>query len=334
MSRLTDLLAQAKSKDPQLGADLEREFRVLSSRLPFGLNFERHRPEAVELPQRPIRKGDKVRVLPKRKSTDKGDSRLWQVKAVRKSGKKKVADLELLGAAELETQTVTIDDLVVVAEFRDTISLGNDGKYSGNTVYGDVGGRHEKFYYQASLEERDINHWRLSDDFDSTVAEDGGNRDHTDKKDWRTNLKAGFTPNSTDEYSINFMHQAGEKHGIGDVTGTSTISLWDWPKWDVTSVYGLGHTQLGTTTYLNTKVYYNEFKNDLIAYTDLDLTTPKWISHYDDNAYGASMEVGTTYFSHQTLKGALHYRRDNHTEWQTTYSSNFTEPKQDTEEET
>jgi adenine-specific DNA-methyltransferase len=65
VSRLTDLIAQAKAKDPELGADLEREFRVLSSRLPFGLNFERHRPEAVELPQRPIRKGDKVRILPK-----------------------------------------------------------------------------------------------------------------------------------------------------------------------------------------------------------------------------------------------------------------------------
>ena len=46
MSRLTDLIAQARNKDAQLGADLEREFRVLSSRLPFGLNFERHRPEA------------------------------------------------------------------------------------------------------------------------------------------------------------------------------------------------------------------------------------------------------------------------------------------------
>lgn len=52
MSRLTDLIAQAKAKDPQLGADLDREFKVLSERLPFGLNFERHRPEAVELPQR------------------------------------------------------------------------------------------------------------------------------------------------------------------------------------------------------------------------------------------------------------------------------------------
>tara|TARA_B100000029_G_C17412907_1_gene901433 strand:+ start:839 stop:976 length:138 start_codon:yes stop_codon:yes gene_type:complete len=39
MSRLTDLIT--KAKDPQLGADLEREFRALSSRLSFGLNFER-----------------------------------------------------------------------------------------------------------------------------------------------------------------------------------------------------------------------------------------------------------------------------------------------------
>ena len=82
MSRLTDLIAQAKAKDPQLGADLEREFKALSSRRSFGLNFERHRPEAVELPQRPMRKGDKVRVLPPRGSTAKGDQRLWPVKKI------------------------------------------------------------------------------------------------------------------------------------------------------------------------------------------------------------------------------------------------------------
>ncbi|MBV6274280.1 site-specific DNA-methyltransferase [Alcaligenaceae bacterium CGII-47] len=94
----------------------------MSSRLPFGLNFERHSPEAVELPLRPVRKGDKVRVLPERGSTKKGDQRLWQVKAIHKA--RKTAVLELLDAAEVETQTVALDDLVVVAEFRDTIYPG------------------------------------------------------------------------------------------------------------------------------------------------------------------------------------------------------------------
>jgi adenine-specific DNA-methyltransferase len=124
VSRLTDLIAQAKAKDPLLGADLDREFKVLSSRLPFGLNFERHRPEVVELPQRPVRKGDKVRVLPERGSTKKGDQRLWQVKAIRKVGRTKVADLELLGASESATQSVALNNLVAVAEFRDTVYPG------------------------------------------------------------------------------------------------------------------------------------------------------------------------------------------------------------------
>jgi adenine-specific DNA-methyltransferase len=122
VSRLTDLIAQTKAKDPQLGADLDREFKALSSRLPYGLNFERHSPEAVELPQRPIRKGDKVRVLPPRGTTKKGDQCLWQVKAVHKA--KQVADLKLLGTESVETQSVALADLVVVAEFRDTIYPG------------------------------------------------------------------------------------------------------------------------------------------------------------------------------------------------------------------
>lgn len=124
VSRLTDLIAQAKAKDPQLGADLDREFKVLASRLPFGLNFERHRPEAVELPQRPIRKGDKVRVLSPRGSLKKGDQRLWHVKGLRKDSDGRVADLELLGVAEPEMRSVSLDDLVVVAEFRDTVYPG------------------------------------------------------------------------------------------------------------------------------------------------------------------------------------------------------------------
>ena len=130
MSRLTDLIAETKTKDPQLGADLEREFRALSSRLPFGLNFERHRPEAVELPQRPVRKGDKVRVLPERGTTRKGDQRVWRVLAIHGRGAARVADLRLHNAAATEAQSVSILDLVVVAEFKDTIypGLASTGK--------------------------------------------------------------------------------------------------------------------------------------------------------------------------------------------------------------
>ena len=124
MSHMTDLIAQARAKDPQLGADLEREFKALSSRRAFGLNFERHRPEAVELPQRNPRNGDKVRVLPERGSTAKGDQRLWIVKNIDKVDGIRVVHLELFGSKEPETQDVVVDNLVVVAEFRDHIYPG------------------------------------------------------------------------------------------------------------------------------------------------------------------------------------------------------------------
>ncbi len=120
MSRLSDLIANAKHLDKQLGADLEREVKLLQERREFGLNFERHRPEAVELYNRPIRKGDKVRILPPRGSTKKGDQRLWKVKGL--SGKN--ASLELLRTKEPESAEVPLDDLVVVAEFKDKIFPG------------------------------------------------------------------------------------------------------------------------------------------------------------------------------------------------------------------
>ena len=124
MSRITELIAQAKTKDPQMGADLEREFRALSSRLAFGLNFERHRPEIVELPRRSVRRGDKVRVLPDRGSTRKGDQRLWAVRNIAKSGDAPLAHLELLDGKERQTRDVPLTDVVVVAEFRDLIYPG------------------------------------------------------------------------------------------------------------------------------------------------------------------------------------------------------------------
>lgn len=47
MSRLTELIRQAKERDPALGAELEREYRALAGRRAFGLNFEPHRPEPL-----------------------------------------------------------------------------------------------------------------------------------------------------------------------------------------------------------------------------------------------------------------------------------------------
>ncbi len=129
MSRLTDLLTRLRAENSGLAADLEKEISALAERRSFGLNFERHVPEAVELPGRPVRKGDKVRILPPRGQTQtKADEKLWQVVGIHR--KASTASLESLIVKATgdqpgpEATAAALDDLVVVAEFRDAIYPG------------------------------------------------------------------------------------------------------------------------------------------------------------------------------------------------------------------
>ena len=127
MSRLSSLLRRVEKQDPQLAADLKREVDALSGRRAFGLNFERHIPETVELPNRPVRRGDKVRFLPERGPSPNGvDQGLWRVARIRRTNEGRVADLLRHQDSEAEQQTASraVDDLVVVAEFRDPIYPG------------------------------------------------------------------------------------------------------------------------------------------------------------------------------------------------------------------
>lgn len=124
VSRLTELLRQARKVDKQLGDDLEKEFAALIKRRTFGLVFEQHQPEAVELPGRAVRRGDKVRVLPPRGEVKQGDQRLWRVEQIERVDGARVAHLLELDAEEPQTQVVLTDDLVVVAEFNDRIYPG------------------------------------------------------------------------------------------------------------------------------------------------------------------------------------------------------------------
>ncbi|MGJ8690809.1 MAG: site-specific DNA-methyltransferase, partial [Gammaproteobacteria bacterium] len=127
MSTLSNLLRQVKNKDPQLAADIEREIKALEQRRAFGLNFERHSPETVELPGRPIRRGDKVRFLPERgQPKNSVDTRLWTVTKIRKDSSGRIAELVRVTEQKNNPEKANrnCEDLVVLAEFRDPIFPG------------------------------------------------------------------------------------------------------------------------------------------------------------------------------------------------------------------
>lgn len=117
-------MRQARQVDPQMGADLEVEISALTNRRTFGLVFEQHQPEAVELPGRVVQRGDKVRVLPRRGEAKPRDQRLWRVTRVERTTGQHVGHLTEMNVEEPANRTVPTDDLVVVAEFRDRIYPG------------------------------------------------------------------------------------------------------------------------------------------------------------------------------------------------------------------
>jgi len=145
LARLHDLLRQVAQDNSQLADDLRTEIEALQQRRAFGLNFERHVPESVELPGRPVRRGDKVRFLPERGQPRSSVSQdLWQVKSIEGQGKNRRARLTRLVPRKNAETTATrrVDDLIVVAEFMDPIYPGLEStgtvKRGGNKPYHSV----------------------------------------------------------------------------------------------------------------------------------------------------------------------------------------------------
>ncbi|MFD9898728.1 TonB-dependent receptor plug domain-containing protein [Mesorhizobium sp. NPDC059025] len=260
------------------------------------------------------------------------------------------------GAINLVTRKPTKE---FEGELRTGVDLGNTGDLSAFTTSGWVGTKQEKFYLQASGSFRNSDGWFLPQGFNPVPVgiggpvEDGGRRDFSNVRDWRANFKLGYTPNETDEYVISYTKQQGEKaapYSIYEpVRGITRTPLpagaayqrdWEWPRWDIDSLAFYSHTQLGDESYVKTKAYYNTFYNLLSAYDDSTFTSQKqaraFNSYYDDSAYGVSVEAGTELIPMNTLKGAVHYRRDDHTNWDHNQpgTSAFVDPKQTKLEDT
>ena len=220
-------------------------------------------------------------------------------------------------------------------EFRPTVEFGNRGGVANYTTYGYVGTKQDSYYLQASGVYRDSDGFFLSRHFNpviigNSIIEDGGRRDFSSARDWRGNFKIGFTPNATDEYSINYTKQEGRKDSpysiLAPVDGLTTKPPkglgyqvnWNWPKWDVETVSLASHTEFGNDTYVNTRFFYAQFDNTIASYDDYHFNSQfkgkAFRSSYHDKSYGMSTEVGTKILERNDIKGAFHFRRDEHEE--------------------
>lgn len=220
-----------------------------------------------------------------------------------------------------------------------TLNLGRQGEYAGYTTHALLGTRHDKWYAQASFARNLTDHWDLPGSFTGTANQAAGRRDFSRSADWRVNVKAGFTPNSTDEYAISYTRQEGEKGAPLHVSDPISVQrFWSWPAWNTDSLYFLSTTALGDLATLKTRLYRNTFYNLLRAFDNRNQNTQTlgraFNSPYWDEALGGSAELTLRPSPKERFSISIQMRSDRHKEAQTSFPSGATEPMQTSLENT
>jgi iron complex outermembrane receptor protein len=177
-----------------------------------------------------------------------------------------------------------------------------------------------KVYIQTGFSLLQRQYIPLSANFDATTLETDHHRDNSYQKDIKGSVKLGYTPNATDEYSINYQYSHGTK-GNPVYLGTdknTRVRYWQWPYWDKQSIYYISRTKIGERSDLKVRAYYDQFKNELSSFDNNTYSTQNKASSfnslYDDYTLGGNLEFATDWKDKNRLKVSLHAKNDNHSE--------------------
>lgn len=204
-------------------------------------------------------------------------------------------------------------------------SFDNNGAFQGYIVDAFAGTKQQNWYVQGAASDDYQSNFRLSDSFSAGTYQQDGNRDQSERDNYKLNFKVGYTPSATDEYAVNVIDQVGQKDNPPpDSVSPSSPKFWTWPAWDKQSVYWLSKTGLDDDgSYLKARTYYDRFYNVLDSYDSASYTTqnlPKsFDSIYDDRAAGGTLEVSEMLFGGMdNLKGSAFFRYDQHNDQEST----------------
>jgi iron complex outermembrane receptor protein len=146
----------------------------------------------------------------------------------------------------------------------------------------------------------------------------GDRRENSKTKDLQVNFKVGLTPNDTDEYSLNYILQEGEKgqpYYAADLSQAVNPFLpkWYWKDLDRTSYYIITKTNFDAYT-ISSRWYYDQFYSFVNDYGFEELNNPdiEETHEYDDRSYGAIIESDVRLSDDKVFKISLAQKYDVH----------------------
>ena len=206
---------------------------------------------------------------------------------------------------------------------------GSTGLYAGSDRLNGwhseahAGSKFDKFYIQAGYSFIDRDSYSLSRKYISPYPADDKILDNSWRHDMKWNVKAGITPNATNEYALSFMSQNGSK-GIPVYVGSDPnqpIRYWQFPEVYNRGINLISKTAIGPAGFLKTRFYYDQYYSDLRSYDSSDYSTQikksSFTSIYFDDSFGGSAEYHLDIAGKHNIKAAIHYKYDHHQEHNT-----------------
>jgi iron complex outermembrane receptor protein len=194
------------------------------------------------------------------------------------------------------------------------VKLSGEG-FNGYNSSLSIGSKKERFYWLGSVSLLKNNFGSLSGKFAPGTNEDGGRRENSETNDFKFSAKAGYTPNKTDEYSLNLIIQKADK---GIPPGVEGNQFRSYPQYDKKSLYYRSKTALGAETTADVTAFYDNYYNIMSQFDDNTYTTQNrgsaFNSIYDDYSAGGSVNFASHLFDGHLLKLSLYEKYDSHKE--------------------
>lgn len=198
------------------------------------------------------------------------------------------------------------------------LGLGFANGAGVNSYLGNInaGTRQAQWYAMAGFTFRKADDFILPKDFKSDYNPEP-TRKRSAFEDAKVSAKIGYTPNKTDEYSLNFLTQVSNKQIAPNAYAKGPFR--DYPIYEKTSIYAKSNTLLTNKTFMSLTGYYDTYYNRMAFYDDnkylLRNTARFFNSVYDDSSLGAILNLTTEALKYNTLTLSFTDKYDHHIEY-------------------
>lgn len=154
-----------------------------------------------------------------------------------------------------------------------------------------------------------------------SLGKDGSKRKNSNSDNRTLNLELAWSPANGDEYILRAGIQRGAKN-IPTYDGTNAMAnsslatrFWEMPFWNRNSIALMGKTSLSPSILFRTRIWYDEFDNEIDSYANLlhtVLSSTRTKSVYEDYNYGFSSEFAIQAGDRLTLQPFVFLRHDSH----------------------